>query len=297
MRWFIRSNCETNGHGFLWMKTEVGKLLVGLFGAEMLLLMIIRLVPSSSSWWPTRQPTNKHFVTFMIHALADSVSRTRTVFMVDRRCRRYWRHLYHQRHLVHLFQLDLLSYGDTDPCLRLAFGLMIYWEMNWLSTENKRSLKIAENRWEEKWDYQDFALEDHVLVTPWRPRLMVMFTLCKFNQSLVIVSPFSRMIYISSWEIQDPCNFYREIPKKSFEEKNMAKRTAISDLNHHNWNEDEDPEEELFHLEMSDEGSGGRGKRSKLVRHTGLKSEQKCNLGEFKFNIFDIFFSKNVYFI
>ena len=74
----------------------------------------------------------------------------------------------------------------------------------------------------------------------------------------------------------------------------MAKRTAISDLNHHNWNEDEDPEEELFHLEMSDEGSGGRGKRSKLVRHTGLKSEQKCNLGELKINIFDIFFKKTL---
>ena len=61
----------------------------------------------------------------------------------------------------------------------------------------------------------------------------------------------------------------------------MAKRTANSGLNHHNWHhEDVEAEEELFHLEMSDEGSGGRGKRSKLVMHTGLKSEEKCNLGK-----------------
>ena len=64
----------------------------------------------------------------------------------------------------------------------------------------------------------------------------------------------------------------------------MAKRTANSGLNHHhNWHHDDvEAEEELFHLEMSDEGSGGRGKRSKLVMHSGLESEEKCstNLGE-----------------
>jgi len=59
----------------------------------------------------------------------------------------------------------------------------------------------------------------------------------------------------------------------------MAKRTANSGLNHHhNWHHDDvEAEEELFHLEMSDEGSGGRGKRSKLVMHSGLESEEKCS--------------------